>query len=173
QGWLHKMREAVGSGLTAEAGVERVQSDTRARMLRLTDPYLRDRLHDLDDLANRLLRGLVGQDHAPAKEQLPENAILVARSMGPAALLDYDRKRLRGLVLEEGGPTSHVTIVARALGIPTVGEIDNATSQVDSGDAIIVDGTLGHAHIRPPTDVEKSFGERVRLGARRQAQYRE
>ncbi|MGH7213038.1 MAG: phosphoenolpyruvate-utilizing N-terminal domain-containing protein, partial [Acetobacteraceae bacterium] len=108
QGWLHKIREAVGTGLTAEAGVERVQSDTRARMLRVSDPYLRDRLHDLDDLANRLMRVLMGQDHAPSKERLPENAIVVARSMGPAALLDYDRKRLRGLVLEEGGPTSHV-----------------------------------------------------------------
>jgi phosphotransferase system enzyme I (PtsP) len=173
QGWLHKMREAVGTGLTAEAAVERVQSDTRARMLRQTDPYLRDRLHDLDDLANRLLRGLVGQEHAPRKDQMPENAILVARSMGPAALLDYDRKRLRGLVLEEGGATSHVTIVARALGIPTVGEVDNATGQVESGDAIIVDGSLGQVHIRPPADVERSFGERVKLRARRQAQYRE
>src|SRR5262252_3000498 len=115
QGWLHKIREAVTTGLTAEAGVERVQSDTRARMLRASDHYLRDRLHDLDDLANRLMRVLMGQDHAPTKEQLPENAIVVARSMGPAALLDYDRKRLRGLVLEEGGPTSHVSIVARAL----------------------------------------------------------
>jgi phosphotransferase system enzyme I (PtsP) len=99
-------------------------------MLRASDHYLRDRLHDLDDLANRLMRVLMGQDHAPTKEQMPENAIVVARSMGPAALLDYDRKRLRGLVLEEGGPTSHVSIVARALGIPTVGEIENATGLV-------------------------------------------
>ncbi len=172
QGWLHKMREAVMTGLTAEAGVERVQSDTRARMLRASDPYLRDRLHDLDDLANRLMRVLMGQDHAPAREQLPENAILVARSMGPAALLDYDRKRLRGLVLEEGGPTSHVSIVARALGIPTVGEIANATGLVEPGDALIVDGTTGDVHMRPPADIEIAYGERVKLRARRQAQYR-
>ena len=125
QGWLHRLREAVGTGLTAEAGVERVQSDTRARMMRVTDPYLRERLHDLDDLGNRLMRQLMGKDHAPPREQLPDNAILVARSMGPAALLDYDRKKLRGLILEEGGPTSHVAIVARALGIAAVGEIDN------------------------------------------------
>jgi len=172
QGWLHKMREAVATGLTAEAGVERVQSDTRARMLRASDPYLRDRLHDLDDLANRLMRVLVGQDHAPGKEHLPENAIVVARSMGPAALLDYDRKRLRGLVLEEGGPTSHVSIVARALGIPTVGEIDNATGLVEQGDAIIVDGTTGEVHMRPRADIESAYGERVKLRAKRQAQYR-
>jgi phosphotransferase system, enzyme I, PtsP len=172
QGWLHKMREAVMTGLTAEAGVERVQSDTRARMLRASDPYLRDRLHDLDDLANRLMRVLMGQDHAPSKERLPENAILVARSMGPAALLDYDRKRLRGLVLEEGGPTSHVSIVARALGIPAVGEIANATGLVEPGDAIIVDGTTGDVHMRPPADLETAYAERVKLRARRQAQYR-
>jgi phosphotransferase system enzyme I (PtsP) len=171
QGWLHKIREAVSTGLTAEAGVERVQSDTRARMLRASDPYLRDRLHDLDDLANRLTRLLSGKDHAPAKEHLPENAIVVARAMGPAALLDYDRKRLRGLVLEEGGPTSHVSIVARALSIPTVGEIDNATGLVETGDAIIVDGSTGQVHMRPPSDIEAAYVERVRLRARRQAQY--
>jgi phosphotransferase system enzyme I (PtsP) len=172
QGWLHRIREAVSTGLTAEAGAERVQSDTRARMLRASDPYLRDRLHDLDDLANRLMRGLMGQDHAPGKENLPDNAIVVARSMGPAALLDYDRKKLRGLILEEGGPTSHVSIVARALGIPTVGEIANATGLVEPGDAVIVDGTTGHVHMRPPQDIEAAYGERVKLRARRQAQYR-
>jgi phosphotransferase system enzyme I (PtsP) len=172
QGWLHKMREAVSTGLTAEAGVERVQSDTRARMLRASDPYLRDRLHDLDDLANRLMRVLMGQDHAPGKEQLPDNAIVVARSMGPAALLDYDRKKLRGLILEEGGLTSHVSIVARALGIPAVGEIENATGSVEPGDAIIVDGTTGQVHMRPRQDIQAAYGERVKLRARRQAQYR-
>jgi phosphotransferase system enzyme I (PtsP) len=171
RGWVHKLEEAVMTGLTAEAAVERVQSDTRARMLRQTDPFLRERLHDLDDLANRLMRQLTGRDHAPSRESLPENAILVARSMGPAALLDYDRKRLRGLVLEEGGPHSHVAIVARALGIPTVGEIDNAAGIADPGDAIIVDGTTGDLHVRPLPDMEAAYAERVRLRARRQQQY--
>jgi phosphotransferase system, enzyme I, PtsP len=171
RGWAHKLEEAVLTGLTAEAAVERVQSDTRARMLRQTDPFLRERLHDLDDLANRLMRQLTGRDHAPSRESLPENAILVARSMGPAALLDYDRKRLRGLMLEEGGPHSHVAIVARALGIPAVGEIENATGIVDPGDAIIVDGSTGDLHIRPLPDMEAAYVERVRLRARRQQQY--
>ena len=171
RGWVHKLEEAVMTGLTAEAAVERVQSDTRARMLRQTDPYLRERLHDLDDLANRLLRQLLGRDHAPAREHLPENAIIVARSMGPAALLDYDRKRVRALVLEEGGPTSHVAIIARALGIAAVGEVNNAIGIVDSGDAVIVDGTAGEVHIRPSHDLEASYIERVRVRARRQLQY--
>src|SRR2546426_3290114 len=171
RGWVHRLEEAVATGLTAEAAVERVQSDTRARMLRATDPYLRERLHDLDELANRLMHQLVGKDYAPARDRLPENAVLVARSMGPAALLDYDRTRLRGLVLEEGGPNSHVAIVARALGIATAGQIENATGAVDPGDAIIVDGTSGDVHVRPPSDVENAYKERVRLRARRQAQY--
>jgi phosphotransferase system, enzyme I, PtsP len=171
RGWVHRLEEAVVTGLTAEAAVERVQSDTRARMLRATDPYLRERLHDLDELANRLMHQLLGQDYAPARDRLPENAILVARSMGPAALLDYDRKRLRGLVLEEGGPNSHVAIVARALGIPAVGEIANATGVADPGDAIIVDGGTGDVHVRPSPDMEAAYVERVRLRARRQLQY--
>jgi phosphotransferase system enzyme I (PtsP) len=172
QGWLKRMREAVLTGLTAEAAVERVQSDNRARMLRQTDPYLRDRLHDLDDLANRLLHQLVGRNLIVEDHRIPENAIIIARSMGPAALLDYDRSRLRGLVLEEGGPTSHVAIVARALGIPAVSEIANATALVETGDAIIVDGSLGDVHIRPRPDVEAAYAEKARLRARRQEQYR-
>lgn len=172
RGWMRRLSEAVMTGLTAEAAVERVQSDARARMLRQTDPFMRDRLHDLDDLANRLMRQLMGQDHAPSKESLPDNAIIVARSMGPAALLDYDRSRLRGLVLEEGGPTSHVAIVARALGIAAVAQIENAVGLVDAGDAIIIDGTEGDVHVRPPADIQSAYGEKVRFRARRQAQYK-
>ncbi|MGC5780155.1 phosphoenolpyruvate--protein phosphotransferase [Methylobacterium sp. NFXW15] len=171
QGWLRRMREAVASGLTAEAAVERVQSDNRARMLRQSDPYLRERLHDLDDLANRLLRALIGPGSA-GHAMLPENAILVARTMGPAALLDYDAGTLRGIVLEEGGPTSHVAIVARALGIPAVGEVENATALCEAGDAIIVDGVAGEVHVRPGPEIESSYAEMVRLRARRQEQYR-
>ena len=171
RGWVHRLEEAVRTGLTAEAAVERVQSDTRARMLRVTDPYLRERLHDLDELANRLMHQLLGQDYAPERGRLPENAILVARSMGPAALLDYDRRRLRGLVLEEGGPTSHVAIVARALGIAAVGEIANAAGLADPGDAIIVDGSTGDLHVRPTPDMQAAYAERVKLRARRQLQY--
>ncbi len=171
RGWIHRLEEAVATGLTAEAAVERVQSDTRARMLRATDPYLRERLHDLDELANRLMHQLLGKDYAPARNSLPENAILVARSMGPAALLDYDRKRLRGLALEESGPNSHVAIVARALGLPAVGKVENATGLADPGDAIIVDGATGEVHVRPSPDMERSYVERVRLRARRQSQY--
>lgn len=133
---------------------------------------MRERLHDLDDLANRLLHQLTGEPFVTANEDLPDNAILVARTMGPAALLDYDRKKLRGLVLEEGGPSSHVAIVARALGIPAVGEIANVTDLVEKGDGIIVDGSTGEVQLRPSGDVEAAYAEKARLRARRQEQYR-
>ena len=116
RGWLRRLREAVSSGLTAEAAVERVQNDARAKLQRQTDPYLRDRLHDLTDIANRLLHQLAGQSLVLLPEELPENAILVARSMSPAALLDYDRARLRGVVVEEAGASSHIAIVGPRAG---------------------------------------------------------
>lgn len=171
RGWMHKMREAVLTGLTAEAAVERVQSDTRARFMRASDPYLRERLHDLDDLANRLLRELTGKARPSDRSDLPENSVIFARNMSPAALLDYDRSRVRGLVLEEGGTTSHVTIVARALGIAAVGQVENATTLVEPGDPVIVDGQAGEVHLRPPGDVEAAYAEKARFRARRQAQY--
>ncbi len=171
RGWLRRLREAVNTGITAEAAVERVQEDSRARMLRQTDPYMRERLHDLDELANRLLHQLTGQSMVASPESLPDNAILVARTMGAAALLDYDRTKLRGLILEDAGPASHIAIVARALGIPTVGEVENITGIVEQGDAIIVDGTSGEVQVRPPADIESAYREKARLRARRQEQY--
>ena len=172
RGWLRRLREAVMTGLTAEAAVERVQSDTRAKLVRQTDPYLRDRLHDLDELANRLLHQLTGESMVAPLHALPENAVIVARSMGPAALLDYDRAKLRGLVLEDGGASSHVAIVARALGIPLVGDVANVSSLVEPGDGLIVDGALGVVEVRPAPDVEAAYAEKARFGARRQEQYR-
>jgi phosphotransferase system enzyme I (PtsP) len=173
RGWAAKMREAVETGLTAEGAVEKVQNDTRARMLRVSDPYIRERLHDMDDLANRLMRQLTGEPATAAKIDLPKDAIVVARNMGPAELLDYDRERVRGLVLEEGSPTSHVSIVARALGIATVAHVENALTLVEQGDAIIVDGSSGEVHIRPAPDIEAAYAEKVRLRARRQQVYRD
>jgi phosphotransferase system enzyme I (PtsP) len=172
RGWLRRLREAVASGLTAEAAVERVQNDARAKLQRRTEPYLRERLHDLDDLANRLLHQLTGQSYVTSHADLPANAIVIARTMGPAALLEYDRAKLRGLVLEDGSAGSHVAIVARALGIAAIGGVSNIIDFVEPGDPIIVDGTTGDVHVRPPPDVERAYAEMVRMRARRQEQYR-
>jgi phosphotransferase system enzyme I (PtsP) len=114
----------------------------------------------------------MGRAHGPFAGDMPMDAIVVARSMGPAELLDYDRERLRGLVLEEGAPTSHVAIVARALGIPAAGRVEDVVSHAEAGDEIIVDGDAGEAHLRPPGDIETAYADKVRFRARRQAQYR-
>jgi len=171
RGWVDRLNEAIANGLTAEAAVERVQNDTRARMLRSTDPYIRDRLHDFDDLANRLLRVLTGDGSAPTLRELPENAILVARTLGPAELLEYDRTRLRAIVLEEGGSTAHVAIVARSLGMVAVGQAQNIVSISENGDDIIVDGPAGIVHLRPTRDLEQTYVDKVRITAKRRAHY--
>ncbi len=172
RGWVRKLEEAIRNGLTAEAAVEKVQSDTRARMIHMTDPYLRERLHDFDDLANRLLRQLTGFSAKAYQEGFPEAAIIVARAMGAAELLDYDRPKIRGLVLEEGAVTSHVVIVARAMGIPVVGQASGLVSLTENGEPIIVDGDDGTVHLRPMADLESAYAEKVRFSARRQEQYR-
>jgi len=173
RGWVRRLDEAVRNGLTAEAAVEKVQSDMRARMLHMTDPYMRERMSDFDDLANRLLRQLMGHGPEVLAALLPKDAIIVARSMGAAELLDYPRDKLRGLVLEDGAVTSHVVIVARAMGIPVAGQMKGAVSMAENGDAIIVDGDEGRIHLRPQPDVEAAYAEKVRFRARRQELYRE
>ncbi|TIO06260.1 phosphoenolpyruvate--protein phosphotransferase [Mesorhizobium sp.] len=172
-GWVRRLEEAIRNGLTAEAAVEKVQSDMRARMLHMTDPYLRERMSDFDDLANRLLRQLMGRGPDDVAASLPKDAIIVARSMGAAELLDYPRDKLRGLVLEDGAATSHVVIVARAMGIPVAGQMKGAVSMAENGDAIIVDGEEGTIHLRPQPDLEAAYAEKVRFRARRQEVYRE
>ena len=171
RGWIEKLRAAVGTGLTAEAAVEAVQNKNRAELLRHSDPFWRERAHDLDDLSNRLLRLLSGAAATAAHEEIPEDTILIARAMGPAELFDYDQSRLRGLVIEDGGPTSHVAIVARALGIPALGQVGRIVDTVEPGDAAIIDAEEGEFHLRPTSDLVNAYSDKVRFRAKRQQQY--
>ena len=155
RGWMERVREAIDSGLTAEASVQRAFDDVRTRLGQSTDPYIRERLSDLQDLTNRLLLRLTGRGVADASAQ-PDDMIVIARDMGPAELLDYERTRLRGLVLEEGSAMSHVAIVARALDIPVVGRAPNVLARVEPGDAIVVDGDHAQVLVRPAEDVLQS-----------------
>ena len=169
KGWRRRLDEAVGSGLAAEVAVEKVQSDVRLRMERVTDPYLRERLHDLDDLANRLLRHLVGAD-ADAPE-LPPNAVLVARNIGPGELMDHAGK-IVAVVLEEGAQTSHAAIVARALALPTVVQAARITRDANPGDRIVVDGDIGRVDLRPESGILDAFREKVALAEQAREVYR-
>ncbi len=171
RGWIERLHEAVDSGLTAEAAVQRVQVDTRRRMNEIVDPYLRERLHDLEDLSNRLLSILTGRGLTAASGALPRDAIVIARNMGPAELLDYDRERLQAVVLEEGSPTSHVVIVAGALDIPVVGSCRDILERIEPGDPVIVDADHGQVFIRPGEDVQLAFRDNIAAREARQAVY--
>jgi phosphotransferase system enzyme I (PtsP) len=173
RGWERRMEAAVKEGLTAEAAVERVHNATRTRMLRQNDPYWRERLRDLDDLSDRMLRILAGRVTAASEGfDLPADTILVARTMGPAELLDYDRSRLRAVILEEGTGQSHVGIVIKALGLAAVGQARGLVERVTTGDAAIVDAETGEIHLRPSTELIAAYSEKVRFRARRQLRFK-
>jgi phosphotransferase system enzyme I (PtsP) len=169
--WVRRIADAIRSGLTAEAAVQKVREDNRTRMMQASDPYLRERLHDLEDLANRLQHHLSGDPSSAAWAELPPEFILVARAMGPAELMDYARWRITGLVLEEGSPTAHVAIVARAFDIPVIGRVHDATSRIETGDTIIVDGDHAQVLIRPSEHIRQSVAATVETRSRRRAVY--
>ena len=180
RGWLRRISEAIHGGLTAEAAVQRAQNDTRARMSKIKDSYLRERLHDFEDLTNRLLQHLTAANGEqpgnttnarPGRDKTPDDIVLVARNMGPAELLDYDRRKLRAVLLEEGATHSHVAIIARALDIPVVGRIEGLTDRIEPLDPIIVDGDNATVFIRPGEDVQQTFVKSIEAARQRRASY--
>jgi phosphotransferase system, enzyme I, PtsP len=171
EGWSRRINEAIDSGLTAEAAIERVQQRTRMRMREIDDPLLAERMHDLDDLANRLLRIVSGQLGTAAQTGLRGDAVLIARNLGPAELLEYDRRRLKGVILEEGSLTAHVTIVARAMGVPMLGRVRDVRQSIGEGDYILLDGGEGVAFVRPTGRVEEAFKAKQLAGQKRRAEF--
>ncbi|MCZ4282156.1 phosphoenolpyruvate--protein phosphotransferase [Kiloniella laminariae] len=156
RGWVGKITEAIRvGGMTAEAAVQKIQNETRSRMGKISDPYLRERLADLDDLANRLLHHLLGL--GDEKPELPDEFILLARTLGPAELLDYDWDRLKGVILEEGSPTAHVALVAQALELPILGRCRDVLSRIREGDTLVLDATNDQVFVRPKEDVLKTL----------------
>ncbi len=169
KGWMRRMEEDISRGLSAEAAVEKEQSQARARMRQITDGYLRERLHDLDDLSNRLLRILTGQGRETGSE-MPSDPVLIARNIGPAELLEYGRG-LKAVVLEEGSVGSHAAIVARALAIPLIIHADRITNEALNGDQILVDGDQGILHLRPDEQVVSAFRDKMAMQAKAQERY--
>lgn len=176
EGWSRRINEAIDSGLTAEAAIERVQQHTRMRMREIDDPLLADRMHDLEDLANRLLRIVAGQIGTAASQGLRRDTILIARNLGPAELLEYDRRRLKGVILEEGSLTAHVVIVARAMNVPVLGRANDGKGGglrgvIREGDEVLLDAAAGHAIIRPLPQVAEAFQARFAKSREKQAAY--
>jgi phosphotransferase system enzyme I (PtsP) len=171
EGWSRRINEAIDSGLTAEAAIERVQQRTRARMQEIDDPLLQERMHDLEDLSNRLLRIVSGRMSTAAQIGLTHDAVLIARNLGPAELLEYDRRRLKAVLLEEGSLTSHMTIVARAIGVPVIGRLNDIRHSIEDGETVLVDGDNGSVIIRPNRPLVASFEHRMALSQRRRAEF--
>ncbi|HEY5459689.1 MAG TPA: phosphoenolpyruvate--protein phosphotransferase, partial [Sphingomicrobium sp.] len=171
EGWSRRINEAIDSGLTAEAAIERVQQRTRARMREIDDPILKERMHDLEDLSNRLMRIVSGRMGTAAQTGLTKDAVLIAKNLGPAELLEYDKRRLKGVVLEEGSLTAHVTIVARAMGVPVIGRVSDIRHIANEGDTILVDGDNGTVVVRPNRPLVHGFEQRMSLSQKRRAEF--
>ena len=171
KGWMRRMELDIGRGLSAEAAVEKEQSAARARMAQVSDGYLRERLHDLDDLSNRLLRILTGQGLETGAE-MPVDPILIARNIGPGELLEYGNT-LKGVVLEEGSVGSHAAIVARALAIPLVINAGRITNEALNGDQVLVDGDQGIVHLRPEDSIKTAFRDQMAMQTKAQERYAE
>ena len=171
EGWARRINEAIDSGLTAEAAIERVQQRTRQRMRQIDDPLLADRMHDLEDLSNRLLRIVSGQMGTAAQLGLRQDTILIARNLGPAELLEYDKRRLKGVILEEGSLTAHVTIVARAMGVPVLGRVRDVRRQIAEGDLLLLDSVAGNVFVRPSGGMEEAFEAKLALRQKRKAAF--
>ena len=161
KGWIQKMTDYIHSGFTAEGAVQKVTDDMTERMSMITDPYLKERIHDFQDLADRLLQHLAGKDIKSKNNELTDNTILVAHSMGPAELLDYDREKIKGIILEEGSPTMHVVIVAKAMNIPVIGGVKDVVNTVVKGDTIALDGDNGYIYINPVEDILNDFKKKI------------
>jgi phosphotransferase system enzyme I (PtsP) len=167
-GWEARLIDAVRTGLSAEAAVDRVRREHRARLESARDSLLRERLHDLEDLENRLLRLLAG-DHGGGR-QAPPGSVLVASRIGPAELLEYRDADLAAVVLEEAGAGSHAAIVARAMGVPAVGGVAGLVTRSEDGDAMLVDGDNAIVHIRPGAEIQTNFQARIALSDQKQAE---
>lgn len=156
KGWFRKISAVVEQGLTAEAAVDRIRWETKNHLMRLDNVYMQERSHDFEDLANRLLRLLSGKPLLEANS-LPDKTILVAHSMGPADLLEYDLSKIRGLIVEEASQTAHVSILARSLSIPMVGRTKGVMKIVQNYQPALMDADVGIVHINPEPDLINSF----------------
>ncbi len=167
-GWLRRVGDVIRGGLTAEAAVQRVAGEIHDRMRRIGDAYLRERLADMEDLANRLLTALTGEE---PRGTLPPNAILLARRLGPAELLDWHAAGIAGVAIEEASPAGHAAILARALDIPAVGATRGMLDTAEPGDIAVIDGDEGQLMLRPDADVRNAYARALEARGARYARW--
>ncbi len=134
--------------LNAEGALGRTLRRLRQVFDSISDEYLRERRSDIDSVGDRLMRNLLGEVRENL-EELTGQAIVVAHDLSPADTMQLDRDKVIGFVTDVGGRTSHTAILARSLAIPAVVGLENISTQVASGEPMIIDGTTGTVIVNP------------------------
>ena len=153
-----------GEAANAEWAVRRASDRIREAYDSLDEQYFRERGEDIEDVVERIQRNLFG-DEGEVSLQLPEELILVSHDFYPSAFGVLDIQRIKGLVLEAGGPTSHTAIIARSLRIPAIMGIKNLLARVTPGRRVLIDGDRGEVVLDPRDDRVESFRARSQNGA--------
>lgn len=166
-----RVEALVRQNLSAEKAFDLVMLEWREHFGRSTNPMMRERVGDLVDVHIRLLSLLLDlPDHDPVDLEPGSNAILVTHDLTPSLTIQLDRRAIAGIATDAGTRTSHVAILARSLGLPAVVGLIDATSKIQMGDRVILDGTNGTLIPRPTAAVLAQFADRARREAVAQAE---
>ncbi len=157
KGWYKKITDGIQTGLTAAAAIEKVYDDMREKLSYSDDVYLKERLNDLRDISDRLRNHLNGGTKEMGQKK---DIVIVAESMGPADLTDYDYQNIRALILEDATSTMHVSIVAKALNIPLISKIKGLYRNVKEGEILAVDGENGFVYVNPTEQMKSDFAKK-------------
>lgn len=148
--------------MNAEWALERTVERIKKGFDRVEDEYLRERKTDIDHVGKRILKRLAGMP-SETFSKIQEDVVIVARDLSPADTAHLLKEKILGFAIDMGSKTSHTAIMARALGIPAVVGLDMITSQVETGDTIIVDGLEGIVIIRPSPRVLTDYRKKARV----------
>ena len=156
-------RQVREKRVNVESAIRRTVAEFREAFGRMHDPYLRERIRDIDDVERRLLRNLLGLNES-AFAQLTEPVVVVATDLAPSETMSIPREQVLGFALDRGSATSHVALLARALGIPAVVGLGDVVSRVRPGDEILLDGTNGTVTVNPDVKTCSEFARLVLRG---------
>lgn len=157
----------VASGRTAATSVDEALDELVRRLREVSDPYIQERVEDIEDLRSRILGYLVGGERAV---NLGARVVVSARTT-PSLVLELKGRGALGIVSELGGATSHGVLLARALGVPAVTGIGTLTQEVMAGDLLIVDGDEGRVVIRPTPATKAEYERRSQAAERKRTEY--
>ena len=146
--------------VNAEAAVRRTANHARRQFEQMNDPYFRERVRDLDDVERRLLKALTGFGGSPHLE-LKAPAIVVADDLTPSETVQLPRECVLGFATNGGSTTSHVALLARAMGIPAVTGLGDITSRVTAGGTVLLDGTNGTVTVSPDARAIRDFADLI------------